>query len=295
MRVIKNETDLLQFRTIMEKILLIISDEPINRRAIEFACYIANLSHSRLIGAFLENLHAEEVPVSKKLYGSTVVETIVAQDLPTYESTKRNIEYNLTLFKEICGKSGTRFSIREDKGKPTEELVKESRYSDVIILDSAITGIKRLRDIPTDFFKDSLTSSECPVIIAPPDFEEIDEILFLYDGNDSSVFAIKQFTYLFPELSDKKAIVLDVNKRHRSGIRENLKINELLRPHYSRIGFQELQDNVSNGLFEFLLHKRNVFLVTSVFTRFIFSILSKPDKAELFVKTINFPIFIAHR
>ncbi len=50
------------------------------------------------------------------------------------------------------------------------------------------------------------------MILAPLSFEGIDEILFAYDGGKSALFSIRQFTSLFPELTDKKIIVLQVNE-----------------------------------------------------------------------------------
>ena len=166
----------------MEKIVLIIQGEPIDQHAIEFACYIANLTHSHLIGAFIESFEAEEVPVIKAVYGSAVVETVLASDLPGYKRIKKSIEENKSLFQQTCTRNGVRYSIHENHGDPTEELIKESRYADLIIIDPALSGIKKSSDIPTDFFRDSLTRSECSVIIAPPEFEEIEEVLFLYDS-----------------------------------------------------------------------------------------------------------------
>jgi hypothetical protein len=47
-------------------------------------------------------------------------------------------------------------------------------------------------------------------VLAPAEFTGIDEIIFCYDASKSAVFAIKQFSYLFPEFSTKKLTVLEV-------------------------------------------------------------------------------------
>ncbi len=59
----------------MEKILLALDAVNLNTNAIDFACFIAKLTHSRLTGVFLEGLLDERplVPV-----GDDIVETVDA-------------------------------------------------------------------------------------------------------------------------------------------------------------------------------------------------------------------------
>jgi hypothetical protein len=71
---------------------------------------------------------------------------------------------------------------------------------------------KRYDGTPTELVKEILKETECHVIISPASFDGIAELIFAYDGSKSAAFAIKQFTYLFPEFTDRKAIVLRVNK-----------------------------------------------------------------------------------
>ena len=279
----------------MEKILLVNDTDRIDRSAIEFACYMAKLTHSHVTGVFIENFGKEEVPEMIKVHGTPVVETIVASDLPDYLTQKTTLQENITFFKEACERRGVSSSVHQDKGDPIQELINESRFADLIIIDATIPAGTKVGSVPSDFVKNVLAESECPVIIAPLDFGGIEEILFAYDGSASSVFAIKQFTYLFPELEDKKATVLQVNKRGDSDIEQKYNINELLSPRYSSIGFQVLEGNADYELFGYLLGKKNIFLVMGAFGRSTFSTLFKPSNAELILKTINIPVFIAHR
>jgi len=55
-------------------------------------------------------------------------------------------------------------------------------------------------------------SAQCPVVIAPSANTVVDEIVFCYDGSPSSLFAMKQFTYLLPELTDTKGTIVQVKK-----------------------------------------------------------------------------------
>jgi len=51
------------------------------------------------------------------------------------------------------------------------------------------------------------------------------------------MFAMKQFTYLFPEYRNKKVIVLEVNKRVSITVDEKAKITEWMRMHYANTNF----------------------------------------------------------
>ena len=44
----------------MENILLVINGSKADRNTVDFACYIANLTHSKLTAVFIENIAGEE-------------------------------------------------------------------------------------------------------------------------------------------------------------------------------------------------------------------------------------------
>jgi hypothetical protein len=123
----------------------------------------------------------------------------------------------------------------------------------------------------------------------------MDEVIFAYDGSASSVFAIKQFTYLFPVFKNKKAVVVNVNKQERSAIDEQFKMKEWLSAHYQDVNFVILSGNASDELFGYLLEKKNAIVVLGAYGRGILSRFLKPSHASLLLRTINLPIFIAHR
>ena len=94
-----------------------------------------------------------------------------------------------------------------------------------------------------------MASAECPVFLAPDEFEYADEIVFCYDGSASSVFAIKQFTYLFPELRSKKVMLLQVNKRANEEFdEEHRRVMDLLRAHYPSVAYHGLKGDVKDEL-----------------------------------------------
>ena len=183
----------------MEKILLAIDAINPDKNALEFACYLGRLTKSKVTGIFLENLAAEERLVLKQMHGMTYVDWVVDEKSDDHKAKMELIEKNILSFKESCINGGVSYSLHRDSGVPVRELIEESRFADVMVVDAETSFNKRYEGTPTEFIRGILRKTECPVIIAPESFKAIDEINFTYNGSSSSVFAIKMFSYLFPE------------------------------------------------------------------------------------------------
>lgn len=278
----------------MEKILLAIDAVNLNMPALDFACYIGRLTNSKLTGVFLENLVADEKPVLKKAYGTRYLDWDIDETSTQYQDKQQLIEKNISLFKEACEKRSVRCNIHRDRGTPAHEIINESRYADLIITDASTSFNKRYEGMPTEFEKDILKEAECPVIIVPQNFDGIDEIIFAYNSSKSAAFAIKQFTYLFPEFDDRKVIVLQVNKEGVWADHDKYNLREWLQNHYSAIGFEAVKGDAEDKLFDYLLKRKNAFVVMGAYGRNSVSRFFKPSHADLLIKTITQPIFISH-
>jgi hypothetical protein len=263
----------------MEKILLAMDANKPDRNAVEFACYLARLTKSKVTGVFLEN---------------QVLATSAADGSPAESALPDLVEKNIKWFNEKCINEETRYSFHTDRGVPVKELVEESRYADLVVIDSETSFNKIYEGSPTKFVKEFLNSTECPVVIAPESFDGIDEIVVAYDGTPSSVFAIKQFTYLFPQLNTKKISIVHVNNDNHWKEEEKDKFSDWLKGHYTHMHFVSLRGEPDTALFDFLLRRENIFLVMGAYGRSNISQFLKHSRAELIIKTITQPIFIAH-
>jgi hypothetical protein len=270
----------------MKKILVAIDANQINMNVLDFACFVAKLTHSKLIGVFLDTAEGS--------HGSQFAGSHQEIEVQQRTAKRKLSDESVNRFTEACNNRGSNCSIHLDKGVPFAEIINESRFAELLIVDPEMSFGGRKGGVPTGFIKDVLAESECPVVIAPFSFYGIEEILFAYDGSASSVFAIKQFIYLFPELTDKKVTVLQVLENDNDTIAEKEKIGELLQQHFSNIGFQSLHGNASDELFGHLIKRKNIFVVMGAFGRGMFSGFFKHSTGELIIKTINLPLFIAH-
>jgi hypothetical protein len=278
----------------MKKILLAIDAENMDTEVIHFACNIATLTRSTLTGIFLSN-YIENVPVVNMAFGMPYVENVVSVEIPDNTAIQQKLDEHIQQFEKTCAVKGVRCQAHSINTKdPARSIIEESRFADMVIMQATTSFEKKLEEAPTGFVKEVLAEAECPVIVAPLSLADIEQVVFAYDGSPSAVFAIKQFTYLFPELTDKKAIVLQVNKDEALPVTEKEKLGKLLRMHYSGIGFQVLQGKPSEALFTYLLGKQNTIVVMGAFGRGWLSGLLKPTTADLLLKTLPLPFFITH-
>lgn len=278
----------------MEKIVLAIDAVNPDTTALEFACYLGRLTHSKVTGVFLENLAAGEKPVLKKAYGKIYPDWETDETTAEYRDKQEKIEKNISLFKQACENRSVRCSVHRDRGVPAREIIHESRFADVIIADAVTSFNKIYEGTPTGFIKDILKEAECPVIIAPESFDSIDEIIFTYDGSKSAAFAIKQFTYLFPELNDRRTVVLRVDEKGVWAGQDKYIFREWLQNHYSAIGFEVLKGDTDDKLLDYLFKRKNVFIVMGAYGRNTVSRFFRHSQADLLIKTITQPIFISH-
>ncbi|MBS1934056.1 MAG: hypothetical protein JST96_08650, partial [Bacteroidetes bacterium] len=190
----------------MKKILIIINSQQMDLNAVLFACHVAKLSGSDLSAFFLENI------VVEKREAVLNEDNFLSNDFRIYNQKVQIREDNISLFKGIVEQEGINAQVRFETGVPLIEVLSASRFADVVIVDPSTSFSKTDSNMPTQFVRDLLQGACCPVILVPEEFDFIDNILFFYDGSKSSIFAIKQFTYLFPELHGRKAKVLYMNK-----------------------------------------------------------------------------------
>ena len=278
----------------MEKILIAINVSQYNSNVMDFACFLADLTHSKITGIFLENLQEDELPSRKSLFGNPYIESIVADDIIENRNRIKLSESCIKLFESSCTNKGLSYKILREKGTPEDAIISESRFTDLLILDAEMSFEQEKEATPTSFVRRLLPELECPVVIAPFSFYGVDEVLLAYDGGGSSVFAIKQFTYLLPQFSGRKLTVLQVDENEDISIIDRQKIRELLEPHYSSIDFQVLHGKPADEIFGYLIEKKNVFVVMGAFSHKFLSGLFHHSTAELILKAVNLPVFIAH-
>ena len=275
----------------MERFLLIINARKPDVKSIGFACRMAIYAQTDLTGIFIENLFFDYIPAIEEEYPSYFKTVKKQAGVAISEDT----EAAISLFKRECRRNGIDPDVYVDKGEPAREVIFESRFADLLIIDPHISFSGKREGLPSSFLKEILARAECPVLLAPDKFEHADEIVFCFDDTASSVFAIKQFTYLFPELSHKRAYLLEMK---RTGLEEfnesHSRMMDWLRAHYHFVNYHAIKGDGREELFTNFFMRTKKIIVMGAYRRSMISNLFKKSTADTMIQMTDLPLFITH-
>ena len=153
------------------------------------------------------------------------------QQLDKKDTEVRN--ESIRQFREACKMAGINFSVHRDRNVAMQELLLESVYADLLIITAAETLTRYHEPAPSRFIRELLNEVQCPVLLVPAEYRAIDKIILLYDGEPSSVHAVRTFSYLLGELKHLETEVLTIKKSEDSIFLPNGRlIKELIQRHY---------------------------------------------------------------
>lgn len=273
----------------MEKILLVVCGTSPTLNAINFACYLSGITRSRLTGFFFEKNTYADSPGIKKIYAESITSR---NPLDDNRHTQKTADY-IRLFEETCDEKGIPASAKCINGPILEHIIEESRFADLIIADATVSDISKTQEAPSPFLQELLGSAQCPVIIAPSSFTPIEEIVFCYDGSPSSIFAMKQLTYILPELGETRATVVQIKDEEIKG-EERKRISNWLSKHFEYADITNIKGSSEKALTDYLLKKQHALVVMGAYGRNIVSRLLRHSHADLLIKTLAYPVFITH-
>ena len=275
----------------MNKILVVINAHQPNMASIDFACSIAAMTKSKLTGLFIENLYFHHpAPDLDDAPYSQAVQTKTENVGVTTET-----DLAVKLFVQECALNNIQAETYIDSGEPIQQVIYESRFADLLIVDPKINFYDVDEQLPSHFTKEILANAECPVMLAPEKKGSIEAVVFCYDGTSSSVFALKQFTYLMTGMRNKKAMLLEVNKTGNEIFNEDhRRIMAWLRTHYSVVEYHALKGRAKDELFTYFFMKSGEVIVMGSYGRTALSNFFKHSAAETIIRTLDLPIFITH-
>lgn len=276
----------------MKRILLAIDVEHKDQQSLHFGCYLSQLTGSPLTGIFLDELYHESHPGVRTAYGGVFVETIDTRQ--EVSAKNKRIEHSISYFKTTCDSRMVAYGIIQAQGDdPFRALNNEAAYADLLVLGPDLFSSSPLQR-PSAFVSKVLSGVVCQVIISPADPGAVREIVFAYDGQLTSIFAIKQFTYLFPELREKPVYVIAAGVQHGdiAGHKEHL--TRYLGMHYDKVIWEELPGDPGDELFHRLLRTKEAIIVMGAYGRSTLSRLWHRSTAEPIIQIHASPVFIAH-
>ena len=95
----------------MQKILLIVENTRHDLNALDFACYLSKLTHSKLTGVFLEDIQHKNRRVSGVLHRMPYSESIESTNLPPVRQKLQSIEQTVEFFKQAASDRGVNCNV----------------------------------------------------------------------------------------------------------------------------------------------------------------------------------------
>lgn len=274
----------------MKKIILIFDGENFSNSAFDFASRLNEIQPILLTGVFLP---AEGYKNIIQYYGG--MEGAIYVDTTDHEYDAQVMSKNIDAFKALCIKNGIEYRIHSDTKEPIlDALSRESRYADLLVLSSELFYSNLDKKSQLETIEETVHETECPVILLPEDYKFPNSNVLAYDGSESSVFAIKQFAYLFPELAAQNTIVVHASEEHTT-MPDFDYIKELLSRHFSNLEFLKLDVDPKEYFKTWFVNTKDPILVAGSYGRSSFSEVFKRSFANEIVNEHKFPVFIAHK
>jgi nucleotide-binding universal stress UspA family protein len=260
----------------------------------EYAIAISKQSNAHLVGVFLEDFtrHNYSIADIAKYEGANFEKHV---DVLNAEEKVQKDE-NIGVFINACQNNGISYSVHRDKSFALQELLHEAIYADLVILWSGETLTRYEEPVPSRFIKNFLNDVQCPVLLVPQEYKPIDKIILLYNGEPTSVHAVKSFSYLFENLKELDTEVVSVKGIEESlHVPDNKLIKEFIKRHYPGAEYVVLRGVAEDVIITHLKNqKQEPVVVLGAYGRNRFSQLFKPSMADYILQQLKYPLFIAH-
>ena len=258
--------------------------------------YAVNIAHEakmHVYGIFLD----DPTYTSYKIYELITKEGVNDDKLKKLEAkdkmTRATAAEN---FETACRKAGLAYSIHHDHNTAIQELLHESIYADLVVIDAKETLTHYPEKLPTRFIRDFLCDTQCPVLLVQQNYQPIKKIILLFDGEPSSVHAIKMFSYLLPHLKQLETEVISVKPIDTSlHVPDNKLMKEFMKRHYPNANYTIVKGWPEDEIVKRLKQETEGSLVVlGAYKRGSISRWLRESMADTLMKEVKLPLFIAH-
>jgi hypothetical protein len=277
----------------MKKIIAAFDGLKYSQSTRDYAIYLAKQTNTHLVGVFMD----DPTYTSYKIYELIVKQEVSVHKLNKFEAKDIATRQAAAMdFEKACGKAGVEFALHHDRKIALQELKHESIYTDLLIIDSKETLTHYEEKLPTRFIRELLSDTQCPVVIVPQKYKPIQKIVLLYDGGPSSVYAIKMFSYLLPQLKQLDTEVISVNEEKTTlHLADNKLMKEFMKRHYPNAKYTVMKGWAEDEIVKYLKkQKEDIMVVLGAYRRGAVSRWFHESMADILMNEVKFPLFIAH-
>ena len=271
----------------MKKILIILNESHIPQQVIKRAIHIAKESKSLLEAVFINDINGLDFdyPFPNDLF---LLGEKVRAETRTEESMKL-LESMAQVFKDECNEQGIEYKIEIDKAVSLKHLITLSSFADLIIADSK-------SDSDEYSLKDLLADAHCPLLLVSKNAEPVAKVYVAYDGSASSMFAVKMFSYIFPEYMNFNIHLFQIASGDTTAITHLDEIKSWATKHFSNINFELIKGNTKIELVEHIRQgSEKAIIVMGAYSGSSVARLFLKSTAESVINETNASLFITHQ
>lgn len=278
----------------MKKIIAAFDGLQFSQATLDYTIFIAQHSSSHIVGIFLDDLMHHSYSFAELITEEGGVSDKKMTELNDRDKETR--DESVEIFEKACRKAGLNYSVHRDKNVALQELLHESIYADLLIVNNAETFTRFEEGRPSAFVRDLLSEVECAVLLVPDNYHPVDSLILLFDGGPSSVYAVKMFSYLLPGLKNLNTEVLSVKSENQSlHLPDNKLMKEFMKRHFPRAEYAVFKGDAEQQLVSYLQKRKDHFLVVlGAYRRSRVSRWFKRSMADSLIQYLNHPLFIAH-
>lgn len=278
----------------MKKFIAAFDSLNFSESTLDYAIFLAKNSQAHLVGVFLEDAarHSYSIADVSRYEGADFDKHVAeAEEHDKEERTKSKHQ-----FEAACQQSSLNYAIHRDKNIAIDDLLHESIYADLLIINAGETLNRYEEAAPSRFIRDLLTEVQCPVVLTPPKYKPIDKVVMLYDGEPSSVYAVRNFGYLFEFATRLETEVITVKAPEESmHVPDNKLVKEFIKRHFPKAEYVLLKGLAEDEIIKYLhREKKDPLIVLGAYKRNKLSRLFRPSMADYLLEHLKMPLFIAH-
>lgn len=278
----------------MIKVLAVFDGLRFSDATLQHTLRIAQTQLAHIVGLFLEDFTYQ----SFSRYKAIAKENLSSKQIQQLEQADELVRVkSIKKFQDACQKLGIPHSVHRDKDIAFPTLIQEAIYADLVVIDAQETFSATKEKAPSTFIRDFLAASESPVLLVNKKYVPVSKVVLLFDGEPSSVYAIKQYSYLIGAHIDLDVEVLTVKKeKATTHVPDNKLMKEFMKRHFPKATFTVVKGDYAEP--KIIEHIKSVpgkpLIVLGAYRRGMVSRWFKQSMADTLLENISLPLFIAH-
>ncbi|WP_343692144.1 universal stress protein [Chitinophaga sp.] len=277
----------------MKKILAVIDAVNYTAQQLDAIAAVTSLHEHTLTVLMLEDTKSANQLLSAA--GMEGLAGVYYQKLRESEHEKKElIEDNYSAIKKDCKEKQLTCTIKNIRGIAEDEVISESRFADLLIIGKALSFPYLYDTNPTGFVKNMLTHAQCPVMVLSEENHLIDGVAFCYNGTYSSMYAIKAFAALFPDLINRHCEIVYVCEKGEKTIPYKEHLQEYLKAYNAHLTYKILTGKPDSAIQAYLDTKTDLIGTFGAYGRSRVSRFFNSSSADNIIRNLKGPVFITH-